>query len=188
MKHFAIRRIFAAVVLSTMAIISVFAQQIKLQDILSGRYAAQSVKSVRPMGDGETYSCLSDDWRKIERRSFKTGEVLETLFDADEARGAIIRRVEGYIVSPDEKNILIETNHQQIYRRSYTAIHYIYNIKNKTLTPLSEGGPQECHKFSPDGNQIAFVRDNNIFLVKLLFNNAESQITKDGERNKIING
>ena len=188
MKHFAIRRIFAAVVLSTMAIISVFAQQIKLQDILSGRYAAQSVKSVRPMGDGETYSCLSDDWRKIERRSFKTGEVLETLFDADEARGAIIRRVEGYIVSPDEKNILIETNHQQIYRRSYTAIHYIYNIKNKTLTPLSEGGPQECPKFSPDGNQIAFVRDNNIFLVKLLFNNAESQITKDGERNKIING
>ncbi|MBR6036635.1 MAG: DPP IV N-terminal domain-containing protein [Bacteroidaceae bacterium] len=182
------RRIFAAVVLSTMAIISVFAQQIKLQDILSGRYAAQSVKSVRPMGDGETYSCLSDDWRKIERRSFKTGEVLETLFDADEARGAIIRRVEGYIVSPDEKNILIETNHQQIYRRSYTAIHYIYNIKNKTLTPLSEGGPQECPKFSPDGNQIAFVRDNNIFLVKLLFNNAESQITKDGERNKIING
>ena len=188
MKHFAIRRIFAAVVLSTMAIISIFAQQIKLGDILGGRYAAQSVRSVRPMNDGETYSCLSDNWRKIERRSFKTGEVVETLFDADEARGAVIRRVEGYIVSPDEKNILIETNHQQIYRRSYTATHYIYNIKNKTLTPLSEGGPQECPKFSPDGNQIAFVRDNNIFLVKLLFNNAESQITKDGERNKIING
>ena len=188
MKHFAIRRIFAAVVFSTMAIISIFAQQLMLQDIRGGAYAAQSGRSVRPMGDGETYSCLSDDWRKIERRSFKTGEVLETLFDADEARGAIIRRVEGYIVSPDEKNILIETNHQQIYRRSYTAIHYIYNIKNKTLTPLSEGGPQECPKFSPDGNQIAFVRDNNIFLVKLLFNNAESQITKDGERNKIING
>ena len=83
---------------------------------------------------------------------------------------------------------MIETNRQQIYRRSYTATHYIYNIKNKTLTPLSQGGPQECPKFSPDGNQIAFVRDNNIFLVKLLFNNAESQITKDGERNKVING
>ena len=112
----------------------------------------------------------------------------EVLFDASEARGATIRAVEGYIISPDEKNILIETNRQQIYRRSYTATHYIYNIKNKTLTPLSQGGPQECPKFSPDGNQIAFVRDNNIFLVKLLFNNAESQITKDGERNKVING
>jgi dipeptidyl-peptidase-4 len=61
-------------------------------------------------------------------------------------------------------------------------------VKNQTLAPLSNGGPQECPKFSPDGNQIAFVRDNNIFLVKLLYNNAESQITKDGEQNKIING
>ena len=140
------------------------------------------------MADGESYSCVSDDMRKIERCSFKTGEVVETLFDAAEARGASVRRVEGYIMSPDEKNILIETNRERIYRRSATSIYYIYNVKNRTLTPLSEGGPQECPKFSPDGNQIAFVRDNNIFLVKLLFNNAESQITKDGERNRIING
>ena len=42
--------------------------------------------------------------------------------------------------------------------------------------------------FSPDGNQIAFVRDNNIFLVKLLYDNAESQVTKDGKRNEVING
>ena len=42
--------------------------------------------------------------------------------------------------------------------------------------------------WSPDGQQVAFVRDNNIFLVKLLYNNAESQVTKDGRRNEIING
>ena len=181
------RKTFAVVALWLTAMM-MCAQQIALGDILRGSYSARSVRSVCPMADGESYSCVSDDMRKIERCSFKTGEVVETLFDAAEARGASVRRVEGYIMSPDEKNILIETNRERIYRRSATSIYYIYNVKNRTLTPLSEGGPQECPKFSPDGNQIAFVRDNNIFLVKLLFNNAESQITKDGERNRIING
>ena len=53
---------------------------------------------------------------------------------------------------------------------------------------LSDGGPQQTPLWSPDGNQVAFVRDNNIFLVKLLYNNAESQVTKDGKHNEIING
>jgi dipeptidyl-peptidase-4 len=35
---------------------------------------------------------------------------------------------------------------------------------------------------------IAFVRQNNIFLVKLLYDNAESQVTKDGKSNEVING
>lgn len=177
-----------AMVALWLTVAAVSAQQITLDDVVNYKYYPKSVRGVKPMADGESYSCVSDNRQSIEKHSFKTGEVTEVLFDASEARGATVRAVEGYIISPDEKNILIETNHQQIYRRSYTATHYIYNIKNKTLTPLSQGGPQECPKFSPDGNQIAFVRDNNIFLVKLLFNNAESQITKDGERNKIING
>ena len=124
----------------------------------------------------------------VERRSFKTGEVIEVLFDASSARGVKIEYVEGYIMSPDEKTMLIQTNRMPIYRHSATSTYYIYNVKNKTLAPLSNGGAQECPKFSPDGNQVAFVRDNNLFLVKLLFNNAEMQITKDGEFNKIING
>ena len=68
------------------------------------------------------------------------------------------------------------------------ATYYIYNIRNNKLEPLSDGGPQQTPVFSPDGNQIAFVRDNNIFLVKLLYDNAESQVTKDGKRNEVLNG
>ena len=56
------------------------------------------------------------------------------------------------------------------------------------LWPLSDGGPQECPLWSPDGNMVGFVREGNLFLVKLLFDNAEVQITKDGKFNSIING
>lgn len=187
MKNTFLQKMMLVAVLGA-AIFSAYAQQITVDDLVAGKYAPRSVREVRPMADGESYSCVSDDWKKIERHSFKTGEMVETLFDVATARGAAVRYVEGYIVSPDEKNILIETNRTPIYRHSATSTYYIYNVKNKTLTPLSTGGPQECPKFSPDGNQIAFVRDNNIFLVKLLYNNAESQITKDGEKNKVING
>ena len=84
--------------------------------------------------------------------------------------------------------MLIQTNTQKIYRRSFTADYYIYTIQSRKLEKLSTGGPQQIPTWSPDGNQIAFVRDNNIFLVKLLYDNAESQITKDGKFNEIING
>ena len=187
MKNRMTRKMLAAAAFSLTAIVA-FAQQITLDDVVDYKYSPASVRGVKPMADGESYSCVGEGGKSVEKRSFKTGETLEVLFDASTARGASIRAVEGYIISPDEKNILIETNRTRIYRRSATSTYYIYNVKNKTLTPLSTNGPQECPKFSPDGNQIAFVRDNNIFLVKLLFNNAESQITKDGERNKVING
>lgn len=186
-KQVYMKRLVAMAGLVIMAV-NVLAQQITVDDVANYAYSPKSVREVRPLADGESYACVSEDSKRIERCSFKTGEVTETLFDVETARGGGVRLVVGYIMSPDEKNILIEASRTSIYRRSATSDYYIYNVKNKTLAPLSNGGPQECPKFSPDGNQIAFVRDNNIFLVKLLFNNAESQITKDGERNKIING
>ena len=84
--------------------------------------------------------------------------------------------------------MLIQTNTRRIYRHSFTADYYIYSLRNNRLVPLSENGPQQTPLFSPDGLQIAFVRDNNIFIVKLLYDNAEVQITKDGKRNAVING
>ena len=166
-----------------------FAANIDLKDLCSGKYSAKRIYGVHPLNDGERYSQLSPDSKQIVAYSFKTGEKESTLFDVAQTRGKVkLERIDGYIMSPDEKNILIQTQTQSIYRRSKTAVYYIYNMVNRTLTPLSDGGPQECPVWSPDGYMVAFVRDNNIFLVKLLFNNSESQVTKDGKFNHIING
>ena len=165
------------------------AQQLTLEDITGGKYNPQYVYGVNPMKDGESYTQLSDDSKRIIRRSFKTGKEIEVLFDADQARGdAKLKAIDGYIMSPDERRILLRTQTKPIYRRSYTAEYYIYDVQNKKYEPLSDGGPQQMPLFSPDGNVIAFVRDNNLFLVKLLFGNAESQVTKDGKFNEVING
>lgn len=162
---------------------------LELKDITDGRYSPEYVYGVTPMNDGESYTQLSPDRKRIIRRSFKTGKELGTLFDVSTAEGPVrLQAIDGYIMSPDESRILIQTQTRAIYRRSFTAVYYIYSVKNNSFEPLSEGGPQQVPLFSPDGNLIAFVRDNNLFLVKLLFGNAESQVTKDGERNEVING
>lgn len=127
-------------------------------------------------------------WQKIIQYSFKTGKETGTIFDVNTARDCSIKSFDDYIMSPDEKLILIQTETKPIYRRSFTANYYIFNVKNNKMEPLSENGPQQVPLFSPDGNQIAFVRDNNIYLVKLLFGNSESQVTKDGKFNEVLNG
>jgi dipeptidyl-peptidase-4 len=167
---------------------SLAGEKLTLEEITSGVFRQDYMQAVRPMADGETYSQISDDGKQVVTYSFRTGKQVSVLFDAATARGAQIGSVDNYIMSPDGKRMLIQTQTESIYRHSFTAVFYIYDIRNNKLVPLSDGGPQQTPVFSPDGNQIAFVRQNNIYLVKLLYDNAESQVTKDGKWNEVING
>lgn len=167
---------------------SVAGEKLTLEDITRGVFRSESMQAVRPQADGDTYSQISADGKQVVSYSFRTGKQVGVLFDAATARGEQIGQIDGYIISPDGKRMLIQTKTRPIYRHSFTAIYYIYDIRNNKLVPLSEGGPQQTPLFSPDGNQIAFVRENNIYLVKLLYDNAESQVTKDGKWNEVING
>ena len=172
-----------------LATLSLYAgEKLDLKTITRGEFSQKTMTAVRPMTGGETYTQISDDGQQIVSYSFRTGKQVSVVFDAATARGGQVKRVDNYIMSPDGRRILIQTQTKPIYRRSFTAVYYIYDIRNNRLAPLSEGGPQQTPVFSPDGNQIAFVRDNNIYLVKLLYDNAESQVTKDGQFNEVLNG
>lgn len=163
-------------------------ERLDLKAVADGDFAGEALTRVEPMADGETYAQISKDGKQVVKYSFKTGKQVGVIFDANAVRGANIGSIDGYVMSPDGRRMLIQTHTKRIYRRSFTAEYYIYTLGNSSVVPLSDGGPQQTPIFSPDGNQIAFVRDNNIFLVKLLYDNAESQVTKDGKRNEVING
>ncbi len=180
----------AIMVLALLAVVTAEAggELLSLKDITSGRFYPERLSAVRPMADGESYTKLVDG-RRVVRCSFRTGEEVETLFDLETVRSEEkVERVEDYMLSPDGSRMLIQTASQSIYRHSFTATYYIYSIKNRTMVPLSRNGQLQTPLWSPDGQQVAFVRDNNIFLVKLLYDNAEVQVTKDGKRNEVING
>ena len=167
-----------------------------LKDITSGRFRPENIQGVIPMPDGEHYTQMNADGTQIIKYSFKTGEKVEVIFDVSTARECDFKNFDSYQFSPDGQKLLIATKTTPIYRHSYTAVHYIYPLKrndkgvttNNIIERLSDGGPQQVPVFSPDGTMIAFVRNNNIFLVKLLYGNSESQITEDGKQNSVING
>ena len=163
-------------------------EPITLKQVTSGEFAAERVSGINPLKGTDQYARISADGKRIEEYSFKTGKRTAVLFDVDNTQGEKITSFDGYIMSPDGTRMLIATNKQPIYRRSYKADFYIYTIRNRKLAKLSDGGPQQCPIWSPDGLQVAFVRDNNIYLVKLLYDNAENQVTKDGKFNEVING
>lgn len=161
---------------------------LNLKDIANGTYAAEYLSAVTPLSDGESYAMISKDGKQIVKYSYKTGKQVAVLFDVNNTVGESVNGFDNYIMSPDETKMLIQTDTKKIYRRSFTATYYIYNISDKRLERLSDKGREQSPVWSPDGLKVAYVRDNNIFLIKLLYGNAESQVTKDGKPNCVING
>ena len=162
-------------------------EQLTIQDITAGKYAADNLRTLAPLADGESFAQISRGRDKIIKYSFITGEETGVLFDIADTQGSTIGAIDTYLPSPDNSHILIATQTKRIYRRSYTAEFYVYDVATHQLTPLSANGPQQSPVWAPDSRQVAFVRDNNIFVADVI-GGGERQITHDGRRNEVING
>ncbi|MCK4745704.1 MAG: S9 family peptidase, partial [Bacteroidales bacterium] len=158
--------------------------EITLNDIYRTRkFMPRMLRGLNSMNDGEYYSVQNENI--IEKFSYKSGELEEILFDAGNFEA--IDQFSGYDFNEDKTRILLETGQEQIYRHSYLAAFYVYDMETGTLVPVSEKGKQQLGTFSPTGAQVAFVRENNLYISDLN-GSLEKQITFDGVRNEIING
>lgn len=178
------RKILLLILSACLATIGNAQKEITVADIYKkGTFSQKSVYGINWMKDGRYYSALEGN--DIVKYDVTTGEKVETIVDGDELTPSI--KFNSYSFSDDEKKVLLMTERQSIYRRSYKAGFYVYDLETKQLNKLSEGGPQSYATFSPDASKVAFVRDNNLFYVNLN-DMSEVQITKDGKFNSIIHG
>ncbi|HZK07232.1 MAG TPA: alpha/beta fold hydrolase [Bacteroidales bacterium] len=151
-------------------------------------FAPKSVRGIRPMNGGERYTQIKRD--SINAYSYQTGLLTDVIVTSDQLTPEGETQpiaLYNYEFSDDETKILFGTNTEPIYRRSSRSDYYIFDLKTKNLKPLSGNGKQQLATFSPDGEKVAFVRDNNLF-IKDLTTNEEHQITRDGKPGSIING
>ncbi|MDE5556011.1 MAG: DPP IV N-terminal domain-containing protein, partial [Muribaculaceae bacterium] len=140
------------------------------------------------MPDGQSYLTLSADHSKILRFDTKTGKEIEAFVDFNHTRETQIPDIEGFILSPNAGQVLVYRNRTPIYRRSFTAEYYVYEVRTRLLRPLStEHTVQRSPIFSPNSRMVAFVSDNNIYIKKLDYN-TEVAVTEDGRAGEIING
>lgn len=173
----------ALVLLTNLLPAQKISKEITLEDIYKKRvFSEKSVHGIRSMKDGEHFTTLEQS-RKIVKNSYKSGATIDILFNTIEQDFDI----QDYTFVNDESKILLAVNADFVYRRSYYADYYIYDIKSKELTKVSNKGKQQFASFSPDGSKIAFARNNNLFIKDLKLNK-EYQITFNGKFNEIING
>lgn len=158
----------------------------------SNEFDADYIDGLASLNDGLHYSGLerSDAFgSRIVKYSYETGEEVGVIATSVDIFKDATKRISDYEFSADEKFILIPTESEQIYRHSFSANYYIFNLETRKTIPLADfsKGTQMLASISPDGKHAAFVRDNNIFIMDM-DTRKETQITEDGERNKIING
>jgi dipeptidyl-peptidase-4 len=164
------------------------AQNYTLQDILDGKFSERGVKPMVSSADGMSYYQMNDERTAVIKFSYETGKAVDTLFNTRKARECSFDTFEGFLVSPDENRVLVCRDREQIYRHSFRATYYYHDVRRNLVRKLTENkSKQMIPTFSPDGKMLAYVCDNNIWLAKFDFD-TESQITKDGELNAIING
>jgi dipeptidyl-peptidase-4 len=170
-----------------------FSQQknIQLEDIWeSGLFFAEGAEELRFMKDDHYYSLLEHDENN---NAFLTKNALEEekkeILVAPGSLNFMGQKIQpdDYEFSIDETKILFRTGTERIYRRSFRAEYYIFDIKTKKLSHLSENGKQSYATFSPDGMKVAYVRGNDLFIANT-GRSQEYRVTTDGALNRIING
>ncbi len=168
---------------------SVFGQQkITVEAIFNGKFTAKGMDELQSMKNTNQYTVLNADEAsasmQIDLFDFATLKKVTTLIDTKN-QSKLLGGIDSYTFSSDEKKILIANNTNQIYRHSFTADYFLFDIVSKELTKILEQVQEPT--FSPDGKKIGYVKENNLFIYDIA-SNKNSQITTDGKKNALING
>ncbi len=160
-------------------------ENITVEDIYTGKFRTEGLQSLRSLNNGKEYLVLNynrDRTQTVDRYSYLTGEKIGTLVSSKNLELPIV----SYSLSDDEKQVMVVSERQSIFRYSANSKVHIYNLETKKLTELREDLVRSA-AFSPDGNKVGYVFENNLYY-KNLETGETVQATTDGEINKLING
>lgn len=183
------KKISLTILFFVVSSLSVVAQQkITLEEIWGGAFRTKGMDALSAMKNTNQYTVLNFDRStksyQIDLYDFATLEKVSTLFDTK--NHPEVKSIDSYSFDKSEKKILIATNSNSIFRHSFTAQYFIYDIPSKTVNSFTTNAIQEP-TFSADGTKIAYAFENNLY-VHDLSSGVKIQITQDGQKNKIING
>ena len=181
-------KILVAFILATTSVLTAQQKEVSLEEIWNGTFRQERLQSLQSLNNGEDYVVMNRDRQSgntsIDIYSYKTGEKTSTMLNSADLEQ--ISSFDGFKFSADESKILLSTEVEPIYRRSSKEIFYVYDVKSKDLMKVSEDKIQEA-SFSPDNSKLAYVFENNIYILDL--NSKErTQVTSDGKINSVING
>ena len=169
---------------------AVFGQQkITVENIYSGAFRAKGMDELQSLKITNQYTVLNVDYAsrsmQIDLYDFATLKKVSNLIDTKNHK-ELAEGIDSYTFDTSEKKILIANNSSQIFRHSFTADYFLYDIASKSLTKLFDFQVQEP-TFSPDGTKIAYAKENNLYVYDVA-SKKSTAVTTDGKKNTIING
>jgi dipeptidyl-peptidase-4 len=173
-----------------LGIVSLRAQQKKnltLDDVWkSPVWRSDGIEDLNWFKSGSQYSTLKEG--NIEVFDVKTGSKVRTLVEGKELKvDTSVLDIQNYTLSPDENQVLIETDIEPIYRRSSRAYFFLYNLTTKSLQAIFPGKKVSLASFSPDGKWVAFCFENNLYLQDVATGKVRP-VTQTGKANALIHG
>ncbi len=163
-------------------------QKITVEQIYSGAFRTKAMDELQSLKNTNQYTVLNADnasrSMQIELYDFATLKKVASLIDTKN-HVALADGIDSYTFSSDEKLILIANNSTPIFRHSFTANYFLYDIATKKLSQILDQAQEPT--FSPDGKNIAFAKENNLFVFNIA-SKTTKKITTDGKKNAIING
>lgn len=182
-------KVLLKTVLLTIVFHSATAQNLSVERIWRNyEFNAKGVGTYQMLKDGIHYVALD-----------ASGNLIKGLIDETKAKQILIDKealvwqnstidVEGFEFNTKEDKALIWTAQKSIYRRSFEAFYFLFDLKTQKLEALADqNAPQTLAEYSPDGSKVSFIYNNDIF-IKDLGTGKLRKVTADGKRNKIING
>lgn len=163
-------------------------KNITIEEIYKGRFREKGMEELQVLKNSNNYTVLNYNevlkTFQIDLYDFGTFKKIATLFDTKEY--SRLPQIDSYSFDSSGKQILLACNQNQIYRHSFTADYFLYDIDKKQLSKIANSQIQEA-TFSPDGNKIAYAQENNLFVYDIV-SKTTKQITNDGKKNAILNG
>jgi dipeptidyl-peptidase 4 len=161
----------------------------------SPEFRSQTFGPAKWLDDGSSYTTLEeveDGGQNLVRYDTERGgrQVLVVARQFIPQGDSVPLRVEEYAWSPDSKKLLIFTNTRPVWRLNTRGDYWILDLASGHLKQLGgkDAKPSTLMfaKFSPDGRQVGYVRENNLYLEDLA-SGTITPLTTDGSRT-LING
>lgn len=150
----------------------------------------------RWLDDGKAYTTVEPSQstvrgREIIRYDTKTArrDVLVPVEKLIPPGGEKPLAIDDYHWSADGKKLLLYTNSKKVWRLNTRGDYWVINLqswKMKKLGGNAESSTLMFAKFSPQGDRVAYVRENNIYVEDVASGNI-LQLTNDGSKT-LING
>jgi dipeptidyl-peptidase-4 len=162
----------------------------------SSEFTAQPFGPSRWLGDGTAYTTVEPSadgaGKEIVRYDAERGsrEVLLAARQMVPRGGGAPLDIDDYAWSPDGKKVLVFTNTRPVWRLNTRGDYWVLDRAGGEPRKLGGAAAKPSTlmfaKFSPDGNRVAYVRENNLY-VEDLATGEITALTTDGSRT-LING